>query len=71
MAAQGGHENGRDVDAVEDFRKLGTAPGFCHHCQTGRCPVGVTTQDPMLERRLTPAEGAAPVASIRESRLPR
>ena len=21
------------------------APGFCHHCHTGRCPVGVTTQD--------------------------
>ena len=27
-------------------RALGTAPGACHHCHTGRCPVGITTQDP-------------------------
>ena len=31
---------------VEDYAALGTAPGYCHHCQTGRCPVGVTTQGP-------------------------
>ncbi len=37
---------------VEDYRALGTEPGYCHHCQTGRCPVGITTQDPELERRL-------------------
>jgi glutamate synthase domain-containing protein 2 len=40
---------GRHVSAVADYEKLGTAPGSCHHCQTGRCPVGVTTQDPVLE----------------------
>jgi methylamine---glutamate N-methyltransferase subunit C len=45
-------------DAQADYAALGTAPGFCHHCHTGRCPVGITTQDPVLERRLTPAEGA-------------
>jgi len=39
---------------LEDYAKLGTAPGYCHHCQTGRCPVGVTTQDPELEARLDP-----------------
>ncbi len=44
--------------AVEDYTKLGTAPGYCHHCHTGRCPVGVTTQDPLLEQRLEPAVGA-------------
>ncbi len=22
------------------LRALGTAPGYCHHCHTGRCPVG-------------------------------
>lgn len=38
----------------EDYHKLGTAPGFCHHCQTGLCPVGITTQDPGLEARLDP-----------------
>jgi len=50
--------DGREHDATEDFRALGTAPGFCHHCQTGRCPVGVTTQDPLLESRLDPEVGA-------------
>jgi glutamate synthase domain-containing protein 2 len=42
----------------EDYQALGTAPGFCHHCHTGRCPVGVTTQDPRLEARLEPERGA-------------
>jgi glutamate synthase domain-containing protein 2 len=45
-------------DARTDYEELGTAPGYCHHCHTGRCPVGITTQDPVLEQRLTPAEGA-------------
>ncbi len=43
---------------VEDYEALGTAPGACHHCHTGRCPVGITTQDPELEARLDPEEGA-------------
>ncbi|MGH6947477.1 MAG: FMN-binding glutamate synthase family protein, partial [Kiloniellales bacterium] len=43
---------------LEDYRRLGTAPGTCHHCHTGRCPVGVTTQDPVLEARLDPEQGA-------------
>lgn len=51
-------ENGRDVDVTQDYAKLGTAAGFCHHCHTGQCPVGITTQDPVLERRLTPDVGA-------------
>jgi glutamate synthase domain-containing protein 2 len=51
-------ENDHDVDATEDYAKLGTAPGYCHHCHTGQCPVGITTQDPILERRLTPQSGA-------------
>jgi glutamate synthase domain-containing protein 2 len=37
-----------------DYEALGTRPGACHHCHTGRCPVGVTTQDPELEKRLDP-----------------
>jgi len=49
---------GEHVDATDDYAALGTAPGFCHHCHTGRCPVGVTTQDPVLEQRLQPAVGA-------------
>jgi methylamine---glutamate N-methyltransferase subunit C len=46
------------VSAVEDYEKLGTRPGFCHHMQTGRCPVGITTQDSELEKRVDPAWGA-------------
>jgi glutamate synthase domain-containing protein 2 len=42
----------------EDYQALGTEPGYCHHCHTGRCPVGVTTQDPDLEARLPPDKGA-------------
>jgi glutamate synthase domain-containing protein 2 len=42
----------------EDYEKLGVEPGYCHHCHTGRCPVGVTTQDPELEARLVLDEAA-------------
>ncbi|MDA0983811.1 MAG: FMN-binding glutamate synthase family protein [Proteobacteria bacterium] len=51
-------QNGTQHSAGEDYQALGTAPGFCHHCHTGKCPVGVTTQDPVLEKRLTPDVGA-------------
>lgn len=49
---------GEPVDATADYHRLGTAPGRCHQCQTGLCPVGVTTQDPELEQRLDPEWGA-------------
>ena len=32
--------------------------GYCYHCHTGRCPVGVATQDPVLRKRLDPDEAA-------------
>ena len=51
-------QNGHHYSAVEDYARLGTAPGFCHHCHTGLCPVGITTQDEILEQRLEPAVGA-------------
>jgi methylamine---glutamate N-methyltransferase subunit C len=51
-------QNGEHHSAVEDYRRLGTAPGYCHHCHTGKCPVGVTTQDSVLEQRLESAVGA-------------
>ena len=41
----------------KDYEALGTKPGFCHHCQTGKCPVGVATQDPVLEARLDAEAG--------------
>lgn len=47
-------QDGQPISAEADYAALGTAPGFCHHCHTGKCPVGVTTQDPVLEQRLQP-----------------
>jgi glutamate synthase domain-containing protein 2 len=49
---------GNKVDATEDYEKLGTRVGFCHHCQSGLCPVGITTQDKELEKRVDPEWGA-------------
>ena len=51
-------QKGVHHSAVADYGKIGTAPGYCHHCHTGKCPVGVTTQDEVLEQRLEPAVGA-------------
>jgi glutamate synthase domain-containing protein 2 len=48
---------------VEDYHALGTAPYFCHHCHTGRCPVGITTQDPALVKRLEIEPAAERVAN--------
>lgn len=52
------YQNGQHYSAIEDYEALGTAPGYCHHCHTGKCPVGITTQDEVLERRLEPSIGA-------------
>jgi glutamate synthase domain-containing protein 2 len=48
---------------VEDYHALGAAPYHCHHCHTGRCPVGITTQDPELMKRLEVDAGAERVAN--------
>ena len=49
---------------VDDYHQLGTEPGYCHHCHTGRCPVGITTQDQELMKRLEIDEGAERVANL-------
>ena len=49
---------GQVHSAEADYAALGTEAGFCHHCHTGKCPVGVTTQDAVLEQRLEPDVGA-------------
>lgn len=46
----------------DDYAKLGTSPGACHHCHTGLCPVGIATQNPELEERMNVAAGAERVA---------
>jgi glutamate synthase domain-containing protein 2 len=52
------YQNGALHGAEADYTAIGAAPGFCHHCHTGKCPVGITTQDAILEKRLTPEVGA-------------
>lgn len=51
-------QGGQAHSAEADYAALGTKAGFCHHCHTGKCPVGVTTQDAILEQRLEPDMGA-------------
>lgn len=48
----------------EDYAKIGAAPYHCHHCHTGRCPVGIATQDPELMQRLDIDMGAERVANF-------
>jgi len=49
---------------TDDYHALGTEPGYCHHCHTGRCPVGVTTQDQELMQRLDIDGAAERVANL-------
>jgi len=49
---------------VDDYHSLGTEPHYCHHCHTGRCPVGITTQDAELMKRLDIDEGAERVSNL-------
>jgi hypothetical protein len=49
---------------LEDYQALGTAPGYCHHCHTGLCPVGITTQDPELMKRLEIEAGPERIANL-------
>ncbi len=56
-------ERSGEVDVTGDYLALGTAPGQCAHCHTGRCPVGITTQDAELERRLDAERAGEAVAN--------
>jgi glutamate synthase domain-containing protein 2 len=47
-----------------DYHAIGAAPYHCHHCHTGRCPVGITTQNPELMKRLDIDEGAERVFNL-------
>jgi len=59
--------DGEEHDVTVDYEALGTRPGYCHHMQTGLCPVGITTQDPGLESRLDPEIGARKVTNYLRS----
>ncbi|MDA0747687.1 MAG: FMN-binding glutamate synthase family protein [bacterium] len=49
---------------VDDYKAMGTKPYHCHHCHTGKCPVGITTQDPELMKRLEVEPAAERVANF-------
>jgi glutamate synthase domain-containing protein 2 len=56
-------KDGEHHSAHSEYEALGTKAGVCHHCHTGRCPTGVTTQDPILEQRIEPQVGAKRVTN--------
>ena len=53
----------REIPESDFINEIGVPAGQCHHCHTGRCPVGITTQDPELTKRLDPDEAAERVAN--------
>ena len=76
----------KEIPGVTDYMgSMGVPAGECYHCHTGRCPVGITTQDPELRKRLrgrrgrraglqlpphAHARGAADRARVREDEHP-
>jgi len=48
----------RDTPESDYEAEMGVKAGECYHCHTGRCPVGVATQDPELRKRLDPDEAS-------------
>jgi len=48
----------KDIPEADFEKEIGVKAGECYHCHTGRCPVGVATQDPKLRKRLNPDDGA-------------
>ena len=49
----------KEIPGVTDYEgTVGVPAGQCYHCHTGRCPVGITTQDPELRKRLEVDEAA-------------
>ena len=48
----------KDIEQSNYPEEIGAEPGYCYHCHTGRCPVGIATQDPELRKRLDPDAAA-------------
>ncbi|MDA4113005.1 MAG: FMN-binding glutamate synthase family protein [Thaumarchaeota archaeon] len=58
----------RELPGITDFEKeVGVKAGYCTKCHTGKCPVGITTQNPELERRLVVDEASERVANFLNS----
>ena len=54
----------KDIPESNFVEEIGVPAGQCSHCHTGKCPVGITTQEPELEARLDPDDGAERVANF-------
>jgi len=54
----------REITESDFANEVGVPAGQCSHCQTGKCPVGIATQNPDLTARLDPDEGAERVANF-------
>ena len=54
----------KDIPEADFEGTVGVPAGHCYHCHTGRCPVGVATQDPELRKRLNPDDAAERVYNI-------
>jgi glutamate synthase domain-containing protein 2 len=48
----------KNIPEADFENEIGVPAGHCYHCHTGRCPVGVATQDPELRKRLNPDDAA-------------
>jgi glutamate synthase domain-containing protein 2 len=57
----------RDIPEADFEKEIGLPAGACNRCHTGKCPVGIATQDPELVKRLDPDEGAERVANFLNS----
>ena len=53
----------REIPESDFVNEIGVPAGQCHHCHTGKCPVGITTQNPELTKRLDPDAAAERVAN--------
>jgi glutamate synthase domain-containing protein 2 len=54
----------KDIAEADFMREIGVEAGNCYHCHTGRCPVGVATQDPELRKRLNPDDASVRVYNL-------
>ena len=54
----------REIPGSNFMEEIGVPAGECSHCHTGKCPVGIATQDKNLTKRLDPDEGAERVANF-------
>ena len=54
----------KEIPGTDFVKEIGVPAGECRHCHTGKCPVGITTQDPELTKRLDPDDAAERVANF-------